>query len=351
MTRRLVGLLATLCIASACKEEPVGQMQPIIPPPGTPTAPAKPAEEPKPAPAPEPPPDPSKVTLRWKLDAPLAFRLTTSATESAAPAPAAAAPKGKKGKPAPAPTASSKTSESSLVFVMRKTESGDYAFRIYPQGKNTPLDEGTMSERGFVLDGLPGPLRNTAVLALELPRDPVGPGSTWALGMDLVDLGAVTHFVEKKAERKNQVKLAALTPEGNGEQVATIEYTLSETLSGELRGKAPAPAPKGGRPGKDEAKKDAAAAKKETEDEGGTEAKEEDTEATGTQAASADVQVKGRGEFLVKAGHWRSWQATLTTRTTGATLPGTLAGERTLSLTPLEPVPAELLPPPAPAPK
>ena len=58
---------------------------------------------------------------------------------------------------------------------------------------------------------------------------------------------------------------------------------------------------------------------------------------------SAEVRVSGRGEFLVKAGRWRSWEARMTTRTDGLTLPGMPPGERVLRLTPVEPVPAQLL--------
>ena len=322
MNRRLIGLIATVCLASACKDEPVGKMEPIPRPPGMSDAPAQ-AEAPKPTPAPEPKPDPSKVVLRWKLDAPTAFRLTT--TSDSAPAPA---PRGKKGKGAreAAPAAASPRQMTS-IFVLQKTEAGDFIFRIVPEGPGGEADQGTMSERGFVLDGLSGPLRTTAALVLELPRDPVGPNATWALGTDLVDLGSVPQFMEQKADRHNEVKLTALIPAENGEQVATLEYDLSETVSGQLRSTAPtAPAPKGDK-GKD---KDEEAPRK-----------------SGTQPASAQVRVKGRGEFLVKAGRWRSWEGTLTTNTEGA-LPGVAkTGERTLRLTPLESVPPELLQPQA----
>jgi hypothetical protein len=185
-----------------------------------------------------------------------------------------------------------------------------------------------MSERGFVLDGLSGPLRTTAALVLELPRDPVGPNATWALGTDLVDLDSFPQFMPQKTDRRNEVKLTALTPAENGEQVATLEYDLSETVSGQLRSTAPtAPASKGDK-GKD---KDEEAPRK-----------------SGTQPASAQVRVKGRGEFLVKAGRWRSWEGTLTTNTEGELPAGVAnAGERTLRLTPLESVPPELLQPQA----
>ncbi len=193
-----------------------------------------------------------------------------------------------------------------------------------------------MSERGFVVDGLSGPLHTTAALVLELPLNPVGKGATWALGMDLLDLSSVPNFIEmkgllgQKAERQNQVKLVELTPAENGEQVATLEYDLSDNIYGNLRGDLrvykSAPKPE---------KKDAAAKKGEGED--------EVAKPPPLQPASAEVRVKGRGEFLVKAGRWRSWEGTVTTTTEGA-LPGLSAGERKLRLTPLDAVPPELLP-------
>ena len=310
MTRRLLGLLVALSLTSACKDAPVGQMEPIPRPPGTPAAPPPQAEAPKPAP--EPAPDPSKVVLRWKLASPAAFRLTTTGAAAG---------------------------ETAALYVLHKTDSGEYAFRIIPQGAGAPADEGSMSERGFVLDGLPPELRNTSVLVLELPRDPVGPGSTWALGTNLVDVNSMTTFTEKKAERRNQVKLASIAPGEGGEQVATLEYDLSENISGDVRGpKSAAPAPKaepkkkGGKKGEEEG---AAAS---------PEAPEEPGEEVAQLPASAQVRVKGKGEYLVKAGRWRTWEATITTTTEGAALPGVVAGERTLRLTPVDPVPPEHLP-------
>jgi hypothetical protein len=302
VNRRIIGLLATVCLASACKSEPVGEMKPIPRPPDMPAAPAKAEAEQKPASAPAP--DPSKVVLRWKLDAPTGFRLTSS----------------------------SGSGETNSLFILRKTESGDYAFRIVPQGAGGEEDHGTMSERGFVLDGLSGPLRTTAVLVLELPMDPVAPDATWALGADLVDLSAVRNFVEKKAERQNKVKLTALTPADNGEQVATLEYDLSERISGGLRGVDAAPPKK---PTKADRKKKGKDAKPAAQ-----------AEASADAAVSSEVRVKARGEFLVKAGRWRSWVGTLTTQSEGG-LPTANNGERKLRLTPLDAVPPELLQPQA----
>ncbi|MCY1075422.1 hypothetical protein [Archangium lansingense] len=335
MNRRILGLLAALSLTSACTEEPVGAMTPIPRPADMPADTAKKAEAPKPAPAPapEPPPDPSKVVLRWKLDAPTAFRLTTTASESA-PAPAA---KGKKGKKDAESEPKASTGEVTAIFVLQKTESGDYAFRIVPEGKGGEADQGTMSERGFVMDGLAGPLRNTAVLVLELPRDPVGPDTTWRLGTDLVDLSSVQGFVEKKAERRNQVKLTALTPAENGEQVATLEYDLSESLSGELRATRTL--------SKAAMAKLAAKKNGHSHDDGHDHGEEEEASSPADgKSATAEIRVKGRGEFLVKAGRWRSWEATFTTNIEGTTVPGLADGERTLRLTPLDSVPPELLP-------
>jgi hypothetical protein len=301
VNRRIIGLLATVCLASACKPEPVGQMEPIPRPPDMPAAPAKAEAEKKPAPAPAPP-DPSKVVLRWKLDAPTGFRLTTSAGSG----------------------------ETNSLFILRKTESGDYAFRIVPEGAGGEADHGTMSERGFVLDGLSGPLHTTAALVLELPMDPVAPEATWKLSTDLVDLSAVRNFVEKKAERQNKVKLTALTPAENGEQVATLEYDLFENISGSLRGAAAPSKPKA-----DSRKKKGKDAKPADE-----------AEAPSDGTVSSELRVKARGEFLVKAGRWRSWEGTLTTRS-GGNLPGASNGERKLRLTPLDAVPPELLQPQA----
>ncbi len=301
MNRRIIGLLATVCLASACKSEPVGEMKPIPRPPDMPAAPAKAEAEKQPAPAPAP--DPSKVVLRWKLDAPTGFRLTSS----------------------------SGSSETNSLFILRKTESGDYAFRIVPEGAGGEEDHGTMSERGFVMDGLSGPLRTTAVLVLELPMDPVAPESSWTLSTDLVDLSAVRNFVEKKAERQNKVKLTALTPAENGEQVATLEYDLSEKISGGMRGAAAPP-----KPTKADRKKKGKDAKPAAEAEASSDAA----------AVSSEVRVKARGEFLVKAGRWRSWEGTLTTQSEGG-LPAANNGERKLRLTPLDAVPPELLQPQA----
>jgi hypothetical protein len=327
MIRRLPGLLAALCLATACEDKPVGQMEPIPqqpprpgaagPPPGSPLADAAPAAAPEPKPEPKAP-EASKVVLRWSLapDAPAAFRLSnTTTTTPRAPEPEPV----KKGKkpPPPPPAPEPRVSRSESIYVLQKTPSGDYTLRIAPQEKGGKPAQGTISERGFVLDGLEGPLRNTAALVLELPMEPMAVGDTWNIGLDLVDLSAYgSSFIEEKAERNNTVKLAALTPGENGEQVATLEYDLRERITGQGRRAA--------------------------------RVKGQQT----PQSVTTEVRVQGRGEFLLKAGRWRSWEGTLTTSSTG-TLPapkgskapalGANDGQSKLTLTPLATVPPELL--------
>ncbi len=325
MTRRLPGLLAALCLATACEDQPVGQMEriPELPPkagapsgpPGSPQAAAAPAAA---EPTPEPKQEESKVVLRWNLApaTPAAFRLSTlTTTTPRAPEP----PPVKKGRkpPPPPPAPEPQVSKAESIYVLQKTTGGDLTLRIAPQAKGAKPAQATLSERGFVLDGLDGPQRNTAALVLELPMEPMAVGDTWTIGMDLVDLSAYGgSFVEEKAERNNTVKLAALTPAENGEQVATLEYTLRERITGQGRRTARVKSQQG------------------------------------PQSVTTEVRVRGRGEFLVKAGRWRSWEGTLTTSSTG-TLPapkgskgpafGSDDGESKLTLTPLEKVPSELL--------
>ncbi|MFP2961047.1 hypothetical protein ACLEPN_25355 [Myxococcus sp. 1LA] len=170
-------------------------------------------------------------------------------------------------------------------------------------GSNAEADIGTLSERGFVLDGLQGATRNTATLVLELPRDPVGAGDTWSLGTELILAEALgPQFQAGQPERRNRVKLASLTPADGGEQVATLEYDISEKLGGKVRAKeAPPTSPARA------AEEDADAA--DSESPRGKSAPEA--------SASAEVTITGRGEFLVKAGRWRSWEGTITSVTRG----------------------------------
>ncbi|WP_241758460.1 hypothetical protein [Myxococcus landrumensis] len=333
--RSLFGLVVALSL-SACKEEPRGQLEPIPRPPGMKDAPPPPDAKAA-AQAAAPAADPSKVTLRWKLagNAPVAYRLTLDRQGSAPAAPAEPAEdtKGKKGKGkdkpepkeerAPAPAS---TFPGSFTYVVERSDSGGYRLRVIPEGNNAAEDSGSMSERGFVLDGLQGITRNTASLVMELPMAAVGPKDTWALATELLthdSLGPA--FAMGKSERRNRVTLTALTAEDGGEQVATLEYDLAEQLNGKMTQRRPPPAVP------------AHAGDPDTEG-----AAPEDA-APPTVPASAEVRITGKGQFLVKAGRWRSWEGSIAATTSGAFPANALQvppGTVKLKLTALESPPA-----------
>jgi hypothetical protein len=317
--RSLLSLLLALGALVACKEPPPGQLEPIPRPPGF-EAPAK-TETPKAAAAPAV--DPNKVVLRWKLakGAPAAFRLDGN-------------PEGSGG--------ALKT-----VYVLEHPQAGDNIVRLAQEGAKGPEDQGTFSERGFILDGLGELHRNLATLLLELPKDPVGQGDTWALGADLVDTDTLgREFNSKKSERRNTVKLASLSGEGD-DRVATLEYDLFERVSGTLPigtkgATGPATETEALKPAPDKNK--------------GKKGKKapEPVKTKGPSEATFEVSFTGRGEFLVNTGRWRSWQGTLSTKSEGYTPPTpeknalrVPAGTYKLKLTALDSVPASLQQPEA----
>ncbi len=170
-------------------------------------------------------------------------------------------------------------------------------------------------------------------------------GDTWSLGLDLLDTTRLGRdFAEKKAERHATVKLAALAPEGD-ERVATIEYDVLDRVSGTFPPGAAAPDEHAETASIKAANGKAAKGKAKEE----PKAPKEAPKSTGERAVTTEVAFTGRGEFLVKAGRWRSWEGTLSSKTDGYTPaapdqaptqvpPGTLK----LKLTALDSVPAEL---------
>ena len=338
MKRSLCGLLVPLAL-TACKQEAPGKMEPIPRPPG---AMAPPEETAAPvAAAPAVPKD--AVLLRWKLvaGAPVSFRLSLALDRNApafesAPEPKAARPdkkkKGAKEAPAPTATAPAPAVASDYTYALELTTSGERLLRVTPAG--TATEEANVSDRGFIIDGLHGPARNLATLVLELPRDPVRPGETWSLGTELVApdaLGTQFRRATGGSERHNRVKLVSVTPGDNGEQVATLEYDLLEQFGGILTpsrttaNRAPRlPGAEGGPAtvGADELADAPAPAAGPID---GTE-------------LGATVKVTGRGEFLVKAGQWRSWEGTLSSTMKGPARPAVNlpVGTYKARLTPVE---------------
>ncbi|AFE04137.1 putative lipoprotein [Corallococcus coralloides DSM 2259] len=322
MKRSLSGLLVALAF-TACKQEAPGKLEPIPRPPGA-TAPEPEEAAPVPA-APAVPKD--AVVLRWKLvqDAPISFRLNlaldrNAAVPESAPAPKAAKADKKKGaKAAPAseaPKAAAKAPvPTEYMYVLVLDKSGERQLRVTP---NAGVGEdATFSDRGFIIDGLQGPARNLATLVLELPRDPVRPGETWSLGTELTTPDALGTLFRRApgGERHNRVKLVSVTPGDNGEQVATLEYDIVEQFGGTLS--APRPAlPKKDKGAKQAGPENAAIeVPNELDDTPAPAAQPEGTE------LGATVKVTGKGEFLVKAGQWRSWQGTLSTSLNGPAQP------------------------------
>jgi hypothetical protein len=329
--RSLSGLVVALSLF-ACKEEPRGALEPIPRPPGMADTPT-PAEAKAPAAPARPAVDPTKATLRWKLAAgtPVTYRLTLERTgrapEAAEPEADEKPTRGRKGKgkakeaaPAAASAPAPAAFPSALTFVLEHADSGDARLRVIPDGKGAAPDEGTVSERGFVLEGLQGITRNTATLVLELPRDAVGPNDTWSLATELVSPDALgAYFQGPIPERRNRVKLTGLAPADGGEQVATVEYDLAESRTGKVR----------------TIRKAAVVPARE-----GTEKLQ--AEGASESDVSAEVKITGRGEFLVKAGRWRSWEGTLSAVTKGPFPPAALQvppGNFTLRLTALESAP------------
>ncbi|NBD08021.1 hypothetical protein [Corallococcus silvisoli] len=324
MKRSLSGLLVALAF-TACKQEAPGKMEPIPRPPGA-TAPA-PVEEAAPPPAaPAVPKD--AVVLRWKLvqDAPISFRLGLALDRNAAvPESAPAEPKadkkkkGAKAAPAPAPTAAAAPVPSEITYLLELDRSGERHLRVTPAG-GAPEDA-SFSDRGFIIDGLHGLERNLATLVLELPRDPVRPGETWSLGTELTAPDALgTQFRrDPGGERHNRVKLVSVSPGDNGEQVATLEYDIVEQFGGTLSAPRVSVVNSGAKKGV-----------RMTGTEGGTPTEGADEPADAPAAPTgppegtelgATVKVRGKGEFLVKAGQWRSWEGTLSTTITGPAQP------------------------------
>lgn len=319
MKRSLSGLLVALAF-TACKQEAPGKLEPIPRPPGA-TAP-EPTEQAAPARA-EPAVPKDAVVLRWKLDAPVSFRLNlaldrNAAVPESAPAekPSKADKKKKGARAAPtaaqAPAAARASVPTEYTYVLQMDKSGER--QLHMTANAGAPEDATFSDRGFIIDGLHGPARNLATLVLELPRDPVRPGETWSLGTELTTPDALGTLFRRApgGERHNRVKLVSVTPGDNGEQVATLEYDLVEQFGGTLSApRAASGARKSARPAGPENN----AIEVPSEPDAAPAAPPAGTE------LGATVKVTGKGEFLVKAGQWRSWEGTLSTALNGPAQP------------------------------
>jgi hypothetical protein len=167
------------------------------------------------------------------------------------------------------------------------------------QMEGTVRLRGSMTDRGFVTSDLKREQRNLLALLFELPSQPVAVGDTWTHSADLVNMG---NGFEGESESLNQVHLVSLEKEAEGRTVARIDFTLAERQDGtfsdrRLRMKKALP-------------------------------------------AMMEMFFVGQGEFLVEQGRWRQLAGRLTTRATGVIKTDS---EQQLTLTPLDPIPAQVL--------
>jgi hypothetical protein len=156
---------------------------------------------------------------------------------------------------------------------------------------------GNLTDWGFVTTDLKREQRNLLALMFELPSKPVAVGDVWPHSSDLVKMGAGW---EGENESLNRVELAALEQDAEGRLVAVLDYTLAERQEGKFS----------------------------------------DRRLEKQIPASMEISFVGRGEFLVEQGRWKRLAGRMTTRATGAMETDT---EHQFTLTPLEPIPPEVL--------
>ena len=96
-----------------------------------------------------------------------------------------------------------------------------------------PQLQGLINTSGKVLSFyLPQRQKNLLALMSELPKDPVKIGDTWEINFICLELGA--GFTADAADRVNIVRLTDLKRNVQMENIATIEYLLTEKVSGSM---------------------------------------------------------------------------------------------------------------------
>ncbi len=74
--------------------------------------------------------------------------------------------------------------------------------------------------------------KNLLSMFFELPQSPVRIGDSWELDVNFVSMGH--GFICDSAKRVNRVTLVSLEPTDFQDQIATLEYTLSESVKGKF---------------------------------------------------------------------------------------------------------------------
>ena len=96
-----------------------------------------------------------------------------------------------------------------------------------------PQLQGVIDTSGTILSFyLPQKQKNLLALMSELPKGPVKTGDTWDINFICLELGA--GFTADAADRVNIVRLADLKKNVQMENIATLEYLLTEKVSGAM---------------------------------------------------------------------------------------------------------------------
>ena len=96
-----------------------------------------------------------------------------------------------------------------------------------------PQLQGVIDPSGTILSFyLPQRQKNLLALMFELPKEPVKPGETWDINFICLELGP--GFNEDFADRVNIVRLTDVRENVQLEKIATLEYLLTEKVSGSM---------------------------------------------------------------------------------------------------------------------
>jgi len=96
-----------------------------------------------------------------------------------------------------------------------------------------PQLQGMINTSGTILSFyLPQRQKNLLALMFELPKDPVKPGDTWDINFICLELGV--GFTEDSADRVNIVRLTDMKKNVQLQNIATLEYLLTEKVAGSM---------------------------------------------------------------------------------------------------------------------
>jgi hypothetical protein len=149
--------------------------------------------------------------------------------------------------------------ESNMITVLEELSNGNIKSTAYLQNFTLPISEneltdekaqeeakkfeemmnkvpqlqGVINTSGTILSFyLPQRQKNLLALMFELPKGPVKPGDTWDINFICLELGV--GFTEVFADRVNIVRLTDVKKNVQLENIATLEYLLTEKVSGSM---------------------------------------------------------------------------------------------------------------------